>query len=144
MFCSAVSLQYYSVLTLNTHDLISFLSEFRPLIETRRDRQSGEVFEVLDGMMLKDGYMYKWVSNGSVVFWGVQPSESELLKFSNMNKDDSEDLDWVSSVYSGRKKARLTDESDNVATTSRKNEYKLHDLVLIGLVSVTSSVYYAL
>lgn len=106
----------------------------------RRDRQSGEVFEVLDGMMLKDGYMYKWVSNGSVVFWGVQPSESELLKFSNMNKDDSEDLDWVSSVYSGRKKVRLTDESDNVATTSRKNEYKLHDLVLFGLVSDTSSV----
>ncbi|XP_020091605.1 protein RNA-directed DNA methylation 3 isoform X3 [Ananas comosus] len=108
------------------------LDEFRPLIETRRDRQSGEVFEVLDGMMLKDGYMYKWVSNGSVVFWGVQPSESELLKFSNVNKDDSEDLDWVSSVYSGRKKVRLTDDSDNVATTSRKNEYKLHDLVLFG------------
>lgn len=140
MFCSAVSLQYYSVLTLNTRDPISFLSEFRPLIETRRDRQSGEVFEVLDGMMLKDGYMYKWVSNGSVVFWGVQPSESELLKFSNVNKDDSEDLDWVSSVYSGRKKVRLTDDSDNVATTSRKNEYKLHDLVLFGFVSVTSSV----
>ena len=39
------------------------------------------VFEVLDGLMLKDKYVYKKVYPDSLSLWGVVPTEEELLKF---------------------------------------------------------------
>ncbi|WOK93955.1 protein RNA-directed DNA methylation 3 isoform X2 [Canna indica] len=107
------------------------LEIFRPHIELRHDRQTGEVFEVLDGMMLKDGYLYKKVSIESLVFWGVQPSSSELLMFSDGTKDTDEDLNWVSGIYNARKKKPITESDDKVSAVT-KNGYGLHDLVLFG------------
>ncbi|ONM19784.1 4-alpha-glucanotransferase DPE2 [Zea mays] len=47
--------------TVPTPRLISSqeLEFFRPHIEIKRDRQTSEVFEVLDGLMFKDGFLYK-------------------------------------------------------------------------------------
>jgi transcription elongation factor SPT5 len=49
----------------------------------RRDHQTDEVFEVLDGLMFKDGFLYKKVALSSLIYWGKQPTEMELLKFSS-------------------------------------------------------------
>lgn len=123
----------------------------------RRDRQTGDVFEMLDGLMFKDGFLYKRVALSSLIYWGIQPTETELLKFSSSpsNRSSADDLDWVSSIY-GPKKRNLPRERDMKAkassskekcsnskasnlkaSTSTENyddddEFKLHDLVLFG------------
>ncbi|XP_072956327.1 uncharacterized protein [Typha angustifolia] len=112
---------------INLHEL----EEFRSHIEIKRDRQTGDLFEVFDGLMLKDGYLYKKVSVGSLIYWGVQPSDAELLKFSKTSKDEEEDLDWVSSVYVGKRK-NIAEEWDHKAAATKENVFNLHDLVLFG------------
>ncbi|XP_039800344.1 protein RNA-directed DNA methylation 3-like isoform X2 [Panicum virgatum] len=127
------------------------LEFFRPHIEMKRDRQTGEVFEVLDGLMFKDGFLYKRVALSSLIYWGIQPTETELLKFSSpLNRASADDLDWVSSIY-GPKKRNIPAERDikspssskmkssktPKASTSTENfddndEFNLHDLVLFG------------
>jgi len=118
----------------------------------KRDRQTGEVFEVLDGLMFKDGFLYKRVALSSLIYWGIQPTETELLKFSSspLNRASADDLDWVSSIY-GPKKRNIPAERDikspssskmkssktSKASTSTENfddndEFNLHDLVLFG------------
>ncbi|GMI80580.1 hypothetical protein HRI_001727200 [Hibiscus trionum] len=82
------------------------LEEFRPLIQFRRDRDTGIGFQVLDGMMLKDGYLYKKVSVDSLSCWGVVPTEEELLKFSNSDNNESDDLEWLSQLYGEKKKKK--------------------------------------
>lgn len=106
--------------------------DFRPHIQVRRDRQTGEEFDVLDGLMLKDGFVYKKVSIGSLVCWGVKPSKSELLQFSESNKDEPEDLGWISSVYSGQQKIKVVEASHQKSDDKQGNGYKLFDLVLFG------------
>ncbi|CAL9773923.1 unnamed protein product [Musa acuminata subsp. burmannicoides] len=108
------------------------LESFRPHIEVKRDRLTGELFEVLDGMMLKDGYLFKKVSTGSVIFSGVQPSSSELLMFSDVTNNMVEDLNWVSSIYNARKKKPGAEILDDEVSVVTKNDYGLHDLVLFG------------
>ncbi|KAK3138335.1 hypothetical protein QOZ80_5AG0367480 [Eleusine coracana subsp. coracana] len=128
------------------------LEFFRPHIEMKRDRQTGEVFEVLDGLMFKDGFLYKRVALSSLIYWGIQPTETELLKFSSSpsNKSSTDDLDWVSSIY-GSKKRNLPENRDMRASSKAKSckasnlkaststeifddneEFNLHDLVLFG------------
>ncbi|KAL5573981.1 hypothetical protein UlMin_023578 [Ulmus minor] len=51
--------------------------------ETRIDVQ------VIDGMMIKDGYLYKKVSIDSLSCWGVMLTEEELLKFTSFENNDS-------------------------------------------------------
>ncbi|KAM0937231.1 putative ribosomal protein L2, domain 2 [Dioscorea sansibarensis] len=108
------------------------LEDFRPHIQVRRDRQTGEEFDVLDGLMLKDGFVYKKVSIGSLVCWGVKPSKSELLQFGESNKDEHEDLGWISSVYSGQQKIKVVEASHQKSDDKLGNGYKLFDLVLFG------------
>ncbi|KAL5231855.1 hypothetical protein ABZP36_030631 [Zizania latifolia] len=133
------------------------LEFFRPHMEMRRDRQTGDVYEVLDGLMFKDGFLYKRVALSSLIYWGIQPTETELLKFSSSptNKSSADDLDWVSRMY-GPKKRNLPRERDMKASSSKVSSAKekcskasnlkaststenyeddgfnLHDLVLFG------------
>ncbi|KAG8086050.1 hypothetical protein GUJ93_ZPchr0010g8233 [Zizania palustris] len=133
------------------------LEFFRPHMEMRRDRQTGDVYEVLDGLMFKDGFLYKRVALSSLIYWGIQPTETELLKFSSSptNKSSADDLDWVSRMY-GPKKRNLPRERDMKASSSKASSSKdkcskasnlkaststenceddgfnLHDLVLFG------------
>ncbi|XP_066364221.1 protein RNA-directed DNA methylation 3-like isoform X2 [Miscanthus floridulus] len=129
------------------------LEFFRPHIEIKRDRQTGEVFEVLDGLMFKDGFLYKKVALSSLIYWGIQPTETELLKFSSSptNRASADDLDWLSGMYGSKKrnlpaerdmkssssKIKSSKTSDLKASTSTENyddndEFNLHDLVLYG------------
>lgn len=84
--------------------------------------------------MLKDGYLYKKVSIASIVFWGVQPSKDELLKFTEMSKAEEEDVSWLSSVYNVRKKSKSLEAEDRRGASEQGNGFNLHDLVLFGLV----------
>ncbi|RCV17033.1 hypothetical protein SETIT_3G186400v2 [Setaria italica] len=127
------------------------LEFFRPHIEMKRDRQTGEVFEVLDGLMFKDGFLYKRVALSSLIYWGIQPTETELLKFSSspINRASADDLDWVSSIYGPKKRnlpaergikspsSKTKSSKASKASTSTENyddndEFNLHDLVLFG------------
>jgi len=134
------------------------LEYFGPHIERRRDRQTGDVFEVLDGLMFKDGFLYKRVAISSLIYWGIQPTDTEILKFSSIpsTKSSADDMDWVSSVY-GHKKRNVPREPDMKTSSSSNDkcskasnlkgsssaenyddddgdddEFHLHDLVLFG------------
>ncbi|XP_077220123.1 kow domain-containing transcription factor 1 [Tasmannia lanceolata] len=95
------------------------IEEFRPHIQYRSDRLIGEIFEILDGLMLKDGYLYKKVSIGSLSYFDIRPSAVEQQKF-NVPKDASNDSEWLSSLY-------------GPSESKKENGFKLHDLVFFGL-----------
>ncbi|MQM18242.1 hypothetical protein Taro_051231 [Colocasia esculenta] len=106
------------------------LEDFRPHIETRHDRQTGELFEILDGMMLKDGYLYKKVSILSLNCFGVQPSSAELMKFEPAKRDEPQLSDYISNLYGGRK--RNSSQTLDGTLEDNGSSIKLHDLVLFG------------
>ncbi|XP_024627701.1 protein RNA-directed DNA methylation 3 isoform X3 [Medicago truncatula] len=111
------------------------LEEFRPLIQIKHDRETGKVFQVLDGMLLKDGFLYKKVSPDSLSFWGVVPTEEELLKFGSSENNDSNDMEWLSNIYGDTKKKRVTiaDKGDGKGEGSSAsgagNDFELYALV---------------
>lgn len=121
----------------------NFCRVFRPHIELRRDRQSGETFEVLDGNMLKDGYLFKRVALNSLIYWGVEPTESERVKFSPPSREGQEvdPEEWVSDLYESRRKkmkSRASTSADLKASTSEPMDdsaFGIHDLVLFGSVT---------
>uniref|UniRef100_A0A0E0PPQ0 Uncharacterized protein n=1 Tax=Oryza rufipogon TaxID=4529 RepID=A0A0E0PPQ0_ORYRU len=132
------------------------LEFFGSHIERKHDRQTNDFYEVLDGLMFKDGFLYKRVALSSLIYWGIQPTETELLKFSSTptNTSSTDDLDWVSSMY-GPKKRNVPKEPDMEPSSSKASSSKgkyskasskaststedyedkgfnLHDLVLFG------------
>ncbi|KAL0310460.1 UNVERIFIED_CONTAM: protein RNA-directed DNA methylation 3 [Sesamum calycinum] len=119
----------------------SELEEFRPLIQFRRDRETNQMFEILDGMMLKDGYLYKKVSIDSLSLWGVMPTEDELLKFEPSKKDESTDVHWLSQLFGEKKKKEVqtvkkqdkgNGKSEGSSSASMGNNFEVHDLVFFG------------
>ncbi|XVE68778.1 hypothetical protein DITRI_Ditri09bG0097400 [Diplodiscus trichospermus] len=114
------------------------LEEFRPLIRYRRDRDTGIGFQILDGMMLKDGYLYKKVSIDSLSCWGVMPTEEELLKFIHSDNNESDDLEWLSQLY-GEKKRKKTitndkggEKGEGSSGFGMENSFELYNLVCFG------------
>ncbi|XP_058110427.1 protein RNA-directed DNA methylation 3-like isoform X2 [Magnolia sinica] len=114
------------------------LEDFQAHIQYRQDRQTGETFQILDGLMLKNGYLYKKVSIGSLGCWQVQPSPDEIQKF-EVSGDTSECSDWLSAIYGGRRKScsGLADKgtvetSEGTSETKEGDNFELHDLVLFG------------
>ncbi|KAL5735057.1 hypothetical protein ACOSP7_032918 [Xanthoceras sorbifolium] len=115
----------------------SELEEFRPLIQYRRDRDTGLTFENLDGLMFKDGYLYKKVSMDSLSCRGVAPSEEELLKFAPSENNESADLEWLSQLYGQEKKRQtVTVEKGSVkgegSSSSSSVNFELYELVCFG------------
>ncbi|CAA3022125.1 RNA-directed DNA methylation 3 [Olea europaea subsp. europaea] len=82
----------------------SKLEEFRPLIQYRRDRDTDQMFDILDGMLLKDMVLYKKVSIDSLSLWGVTPTDDEILKFEPSKNDESNDGQWLSQLFGEQKK----------------------------------------
>ena len=80
------------------HDLVD-PRFFGPHIESKRDRQTGDVFEVLDGLMFKDGFLYKPVSIKSIHTQGIQPSFDELEKFKKPGDDMNGDMKLGSVIW---------------------------------------------
>jgi transcription elongation factor SPT5 len=50
-------------------------------VERRRNRNSGEYFDIVDDLMFKDGFLHKTFSIKSISTKNVQPSFDELEKF---------------------------------------------------------------
>lgn len=112
--------------------------EFRPLIQYRRDRDTGKMFEVLDGLMLKDGYLYKRVSVDSLNCWGVMPSEEELLKFQPSENNESDNSEWLKQIYGTPKKKRITrngkggEKGESSSGFGAQDGFELYNLVCFG------------
>ncbi|XP_068653515.1 protein RNA-directed DNA methylation 3 isoform X2 [Aristolochia californica] len=110
------------------------LEDFRPHIERKRDRLTGEVFEILDDLMLKEGFLYKKVSLGSLSYWDIEPSADEEQRF-KMKTGISDDLDWLSELYEGQGKVypvSRDERKDGISGTKNKCSFELHDFVLFG------------
>ncbi|KZV24250.1 hypothetical protein F511_01732 [Dorcoceras hygrometricum] len=120
----------------------SELEEFRPLIQRRRDRDTNEMFEFLDGMMLKDGYLYKKIPIDSLNYWGVVPTKDEQLKFESSMKDESADVQWLSQLFGEKKKQKKQQVEDvkgdkgggksKGSSSSNVGTSFMHDLVFFG------------
>lgn len=100
------------------------------------------MFEILDGKMLKDGYLYKKVGTDSLSYWGVMPTEAELLKFEPSSNDEPQDVDWLTQLYGDRKKKRNTNDfkvgqkggekGESSSSSSMENNFEVDDLVFFG------------
>ncbi|XP_010032136.2 protein RNA-directed DNA methylation 3 isoform X1 [Eucalyptus grandis] len=116
----------------------SELEEFRPMMQFRRDRDTGKHFEVLDGLMFKDGYLYKRMSLEALSFWSVMPTEEELLKFQPSENNESGDLEWLSQIYGEKKKKRTIEcdkggeKGDGSSSSNSAKKYELYELVSLG------------
>ena len=107
-------------------------------MQFRRDRETGKLFEFLDGMMLKDGYLYKKISLDSLNCWGVMPSEDELLKFKPPESNESHDLEWLSQLYGEKKKKKIIrtekggGKGEGSSGSSSTSSFGDHDLICFG------------
>ncbi|XP_021745367.1 protein RNA-directed DNA methylation 3-like isoform X2 [Chenopodium quinoa] len=118
------------------------LEEFRPLIQYRRDRDTGKMFEFLDSLMLKDGFLYKKVSIDSLSFWGINPTQDELQKFTISSNDDSGNLEWLSQLYGEPKKKSIVNidkgggkgggKGEGSSGSHEQSSFEVHDLVHFG------------
>ncbi|XP_043704580.1 protein RNA-directed DNA methylation 3 [Telopea speciosissima] len=117
----------------------SELEDFRKHIQYRQDRESGFYFEIIDGLMLKDGYLYKRVSIESLCCWDVVPSADELQRFEASKEHQSDDTEWLLGLY-GEGRGKFPEMSDNEKTNVSKGTsgtmhgsgFELHDLVFFG------------
>ncbi|KAI3942315.1 hypothetical protein MKW92_041452 [Papaver armeniacum] len=50
-------------------------------VDSRRERSTAICFDVIDGKMFKDGFLYKTVSKKSIEYQNIQPSLDELERF---------------------------------------------------------------
>uniref|UniRef100_A0A1D1Y2K9 Putative transcription elongation factor SPT5 1 n=1 Tax=Anthurium amnicola TaxID=1678845 RepID=A0A1D1Y2K9_9ARAE len=106
------------------------LEDFRPQIEIRHDRETGEIFQILDGLMLKDGYLYKKVSISSLNCFGAEPSSTELVKFEPAKQDEPQVAEYIAHLCGGDKRNNL--ETLDNSLEDKGNAFKPHDLVFFG------------
>ncbi|KAM0832722.1 hypothetical protein ACQ4PT_064717 [Festuca glaucescens] len=76
-------------------------------VERRRDKDSGEYFEMVDGLMFKDGFLHKIVSLKSIHTQSIQPTFDELEKFKKPGDDMNGDSSSLSTLFSNRKKGHF-------------------------------------
>ncbi|KAK1371247.1 Transcription elongation factor SPT5 [Heracleum sosnowskyi] len=77
-------------------------------VERKRDPITGDFFESINGMMFKDGFLYKTVSVKSTTSQGIQPSFDELEKFRQPDEDgDDDDMASLSTLFANRKKGHF-------------------------------------
>ncbi|XP_042506641.1 protein RNA-directed DNA methylation 3 isoform X2 [Macadamia integrifolia] len=117
----------------------SELEDFEKHIQYRHDRESGLYFKTIDGLMLKDGYLFKRVSIESLCCWNVVPSADELQRFEASKEDQSDDTEWLLGLY-GEGRRKCSEKSDNGKTNVSKGTsgsmhgsgFELHDLVFFS------------
>lgn len=76
-------------------------------VERRRDPMTGDYFENINGMMFKDGFLYKTVSMKSISTQNIQPSFDELEKFRQPNENGDGDIASLSTLFANRKKGHF-------------------------------------
>ncbi|XP_062233340.1 putative transcription elongation factor SPT5 homolog 1 isoform X1 [Phragmites australis] len=81
--------------------------EMRIRVERKRDKDSGEYFEMVDGLQFKDGFLYKTVSIKSISTQNIQPTFDELEKFKKPGDDMNGDMASLSTLFANRKKGHF-------------------------------------
>ncbi|KAL1533523.1 putative transcription elongation factor SPT5 1 [Salvia divinorum] len=76
-------------------------------VERRRDPATGDYFEKIEGMMFKDGFLYKNVSLKSLSTQNVQPTFDELEKFRQPGETGDGDMSGLSTLFANRKKGHF-------------------------------------
>ncbi|KAM7518732.1 hypothetical protein LguiB_017694 [Lonicera macranthoides] len=76
-------------------------------VERRRDPMTGDYFENINGMMFKDGFLYKTVSMKSISSQNIQPSFDELEKFRQPGENGDGDMASLSTLFANRKKGHF-------------------------------------
>lgn len=76
-------------------------------VERRRDPMTGDYFENIDGMMFKDGFLYKTVSMKSISSQNINPTFDELEKFRTPGENGEGDMASLSSLFTNRKKGHF-------------------------------------
>ncbi|KAK8916043.1 hypothetical protein KSP39_PZI023264 [Platanthera zijinensis] len=76
-------------------------------VERRRDKDTGEYFEMVENLMFKDGFLYKTVSMKSIRSQNIQPTFDELEKFRKPGDDADGDMASLSTLISNRKKGHF-------------------------------------
>ncbi|GER47850.1 transcription elongation factor SPT5 [Striga asiatica] len=76
-------------------------------VERRRDPSTGDYFEKIEGMMFKDGFLYKNVSLKSLSTQNVQPTFDELEKFRHSGEGGDGDMAGLSTLFANRKKGHF-------------------------------------
>ncbi|KAI3820090.1 hypothetical protein L1987_13948 [Smallanthus sonchifolius] len=76
-------------------------------VERRRDPMTGDYYENINGMMFKDGFLYKTVSMKSISTQNIQPSFDELEKFRQPDENEDGDMASLSTLFANRKKGHF-------------------------------------
>ncbi|KAL0351574.1 UNVERIFIED_CONTAM: putative transcription elongation factor SPT51 [Sesamum calycinum] len=76
-------------------------------VERRRDPATGDYYEKIEGMMFKDGFLYKNVSLKSLSTQNVQPTFDELEKFRQPGEAGDGDMSSLSTLFANRKKGHF-------------------------------------
>ncbi|XP_059631665.1 putative transcription elongation factor SPT5 homolog 1 isoform X1 [Cornus florida] len=76
-------------------------------VERRRDPMTGDYFENINGMMFKDGFLYKTVSMKSISTQNIQPTFDELEKFRQPGESGDGDMASLSTLFANRKKGHF-------------------------------------
>ncbi|CAH8377739.1 unnamed protein product [Eruca vesicaria subsp. sativa] len=76
-------------------------------VERRRDRMTGDYFENIDGLLFKDGFLYKQVSTKSISTQNVTPTFDELERFKKANENGEIDFVDMSTLFANRKKGHF-------------------------------------
>lgn len=76
-------------------------------VERRRDPMSGDYFENINGMMFKDGFLYKLVSMKSISAQNIHPTFDELEKFRQPSESGDGDFAGMSTLFANRKKGHF-------------------------------------
>ncbi|KAL8459365.1 hypothetical protein ACS0TY_036742 [Phlomoides rotata] len=76
-------------------------------VERKRDPSTGDYYEKIEGMMFKDGLLYKNVSLRSISTQNVQPTFDELEKFKQPGVVGDGDASSLSTLFASRKKGHF-------------------------------------
>ncbi|KAL7154912.1 hypothetical protein ABFS83_03G036100 [Erythranthe nasuta] len=76
-------------------------------VETKRDPSSGDSFYKIEGMMFKDGFLYKNFSLKSLRTQNVKPTFDELEKFRQSGETGDGDMSCLSTLVANRKKGHF-------------------------------------
>ncbi|XP_057469186.1 putative transcription elongation factor SPT5 homolog 1 isoform X1 [Actinidia eriantha] len=76
-------------------------------VERRRDPMTGDYYENINGMMFKDGFLYKTVSMKSISTQNIQPTFDELEKFRQPDENGDGDIAGLSTLFANRKKGHF-------------------------------------
>ena len=76
-------------------------------VDRRRNRDSGEYFDVVGSLLFKDGFLHKTFSIKSISTENIKPTFDELEKFKKPGDDLNEDVASLSTLFTNRKKGHF-------------------------------------